>query len=156
GAGVGCVGKTSEKVILRWKVERDVFRRVANDIQRFPATFYHPYLFLQQAAVQDDPLVRTAQRFCRAVSDRPLSHPGGDVLAAVIVQELPLRLSVISQLRHRHLLKGDLLSLLASFTSVLAIAAIPPVSSVRVIDRNSDLKSAAVFLVDHSLSQHIR
>ena len=27
---------------------------------------------------------------------------------------------------------------------------------VRVVDRNSDLKSSAVFLIDHSLSQHIR
>jgi hypothetical protein len=27
---------------------------------------------------------------------------------------------------------------------------------VRVVDRNSDLKSGAVFLIDHALSQHIR
>jgi hypothetical protein len=133
----------------------DVFRWVAKHVHRIPAAFYDPYLFLQQAAVPDDPLVRTAQRFCGAVGDRSLSHPGGDVLAAIIIQELPLRLSVVSQLGHRHVIERDLLGLLFLFASDLAITAIPPMRRVCVVDRNSDLKAGAVSRINHSLSQHI-
>src|SRR5262249_61383435 len=59
-------------------------------------------------------------------------------------------------LRHRHVIKRDLLGLLRSFAFGFAIAAIPPVSRVRVVNRNPDLESSAIFLIDHSLSQHVR
>src|SRR5262245_3214146 len=62
----------------------------------------------------------------------------------------------MSRLRHLHVIKGSLLALVHLFAAGLPIAAIPPMGGVRVVDRDSDLKSGAVFLIDHSLSQHIR
>src|SRR5437868_5627592 len=76
-------------------------------------------VLLQHLPEQDDALVRAAEVLARAVGDGALRDPGGHVLRRVAIQQVPLRLLVGVQRRHRHAVEGDVLGALVGVAVLL-------------------------------------
>src|SRR4030095_2404329 len=90
-ARAGAKTAAIEFTVFEPELEIDVLCRIAKNVDRVLPCLNFFQLFLELMTIENDAFVGESQRFLRAVRHSALGNPCDHVLAAVVIEQRPLR-----------------------------------------------------------------